>query len=448
MPSRDREPVSAARPEEEYRTRPSMRSPRRGEAVSPARSDDEADGDRFYRAPVSRRRESSESSEDGFQALSRQKGKQRRERDGDNDRDVEMRTPDVTSRRSSWSSDSQTSDRRSRPKPTTIVLATNRDRHLDGSPPRVQADENALDTIHADDQGFDQYRDDEYEEDPAPVVDLPAIGSVAATPMTRGNTAFNAAQLDFVPLEDDKTDQGAVGSSRPATGSTIERANQRWQSGYANTDAYFRSLSSFSDNRGRGRGRQGYAPATAGDSWVNDESDTDSEDERRRSRRVRLRSPPPPTDVERMPKVEDGESRGTAAGPGTAANPAKIEDEDMDDIDEKTLHSWEARLHATLQKYTKRYEVPEYDDETDSEDENPDFAGIEEDSDAEMRVEAEEVPELGVKPLYGLGFNRDRTLPKFTRPKLKDFEDRHRGYGRGNQYRYGGQDRYQPYRRR
>ncbi|KAJ9113038.1 hypothetical protein QFC22_006134 [Naganishia vaughanmartiniae] len=410
----------------------------------------EADGDRFYRVPVSRQRESSESSEDGFVTHSRRPTRRRHgENDEDNDRGRNDSRRAVEERRSgSWSSgESLSPDRRPRPKAPTVVLTLTGDRRLDGSPPRARQD--VLNVQPADNQEYDDYGDDEFEEDPAPILDLPAIGTAASKPVTRDNTAFNAFEEDFVPLEDDKMGQGHGIASSPPARNRLDRANQRWQTGYSDTNAYFRSLSSLSDDRGRGRRRDRYVHATAGDSWINDESDTDSEEERRRSGRVRLRSPPPDPSLIRKPQDGDGQA-GAGTGKAPAAKSEVIDDEDdMDDTDEKTLHSWEAKLHATLQTFTKRYEVPEYDDETNSEDENPDFAGIEEDSEAEMRVEAEEVPELGMKPLYGTGFNKDRTLPKFARHKLKDFKDRHRGRDHGNRDRhYDGQNRYQPYRRR
>ncbi|KAJ9094255.1 hypothetical protein QFC21_006081 [Naganishia friedmannii] len=430
--------------------RSSTRARLRYERERAERSDAEADGDRFYRAPVSRQQESS-SSEDGFDALSvRQNGKRHRERDMGNDRGRKLHRVEESRRSGSWSSaESRSPDRNPRSKTTTIVLDSTRDRHVDGALPRALAEQDVLDVYPADTQDYDNYGDDEYEQDLAPVIDLPAIGSAAAKPVTRDNTAFNAAEADFVPLEDDKMDKDHIGAPGRVAGNTVERANRRWQSGYSDMNAYFRSLSSLSDDRGRRRDR--YASVTAGDSWVNDESDTDSEDERQRSGRVRLRSPPPGPSLDRKVKAEreaGGKDTAKQSERGTAAKPELIDDEDMDEADEKILHSWEARLHATLQTYTKRYEVPEYDDETNSEDENPDFAGIEEDSDAEMRVEAEEVPELGVKPMYGSGYNKDRTLPKFARHKVEDFEERNRRRGRGNQHRYDGNTRYQPYRRR
>ncbi|KAJ9112875.1 hypothetical protein QFC19_000430 [Naganishia cerealis] len=418
----------------------------------------EEEGDRFYRVPASRSRASSEEStgDDAFAVLMASRGRA-------------GVVPRVAAQRRRSAGSDGGEERRT----TTVVLTSTGARNLDGN---VVEEGSQLAAVRHVDVALDAYvgsDNDEYSNDDdmsPPAVPLPEIGTNESRPLTRDNTAFNAAQHDFVPLGIDGDEEDKMDDDMPmATGTTTGTrpnaaiANERWQSGYRDTtESYWsrHSLSGRPDVRQhRGREYHAYLPATEGDSWVNDESDEEvsGEDDMwaRRGRgrgrvldrdehpedtvpRQRLRSPPP----EQTQRFEGDEK------PNTGRN--EEEEDDMDDTDQKTLLNWEALLHATLQSYTKRYELPE-ESGTDSDDENPDFAGIEEDDEAEMEVESHEVPELGVKPLYGSGYNRDRVLPKLARPKLHEWEEHAGRYkrhsDRGGRHRFES-ERYQPYRRR
>lgn len=81
----------------------------------------------------------------------------------------------------------------------------------------------------------------------APTLNLPEIGTGAARPMTRGNTAFNAAQLDFIPIPSDSL----IAPARPIRNlpptaapkeREIARANERYHQHMAQWEAYLRSL--------------------------------------------------------------------------------------------------------------------------------------------------------------------------------------------------------------
>lgn len=273
---------------------------------------------------------------------------------------------------------------------------------------------------------------------PAEPAALPEIGTGASRPITRDNTAFNAAGLDFVPLgidEDDKSldllaTPGRLISRLPSNATQAQReaaeANDRYhlqEARYAlqqrQWQEYLRSLGSLGEQRE-------VEPFRPGDSWRDDESDVELSPE------------------ESDESDDDGPANKRSRGPlgtrrrGRSRAKQRVEDQPddknhprlksppperrlpiMNDADEDEKADFDntvgGRLRPILEQYDKRYE-PEVVHSDDSDAENPDFAGIELDDDLENYIDDIEIPELAAAPLYGSGFNRDRVMPKIRRP--------------------------------
>lgn len=271
---------------------------------------------------------------------------------------------------------------------------------------------------------------------PAPVPNLPEIGTGAARPMTRDNTAFNAAQLDFIPIPSDSP----IAPTRPicnlpATATPkereIARANERYHQHMAQWEAYLRSLATANQDEG-----EVYREA---DTWRDvDEDDTPrrSDEEGGRGRRKRGADMLDDSDwsddgrdggrkgegkrrEESVSEYTDVEQPDERPHPRFHSPPPEkrvLDKDEIDDDDDKEDYAtWAMRIQETLKQYDKRYE-PEVVDSDDSDAVNPDFQDIDLDDDLELEIDEIEIPELGAAPLYGSGFNRDRAMPKIRRP--------------------------------
>ncbi|KAJ9123011.1 hypothetical protein QFC24_004050 [Naganishia onofrii] len=108
-----------------------------------------------------------------------------------------------------------------------------------------------------------------------------------------------------------------------------------------------------------------------------------SEEEEDEARRQPLSSPPPPADGQQRPR---GEERAMLAPLRQGAG-----EEDAEDTHEVDARALEAQLNVRPQPppriEERRYELPWYDD-SNSEDETPDFAGIEDEPDLFVGVPA------------------------------------------------------------
>jgi hypothetical protein len=273
---------------------------------------------------------------------------------------------------------------------------------------------------------------------PAEPAALPEIGTGASRPLTRDNTAFNAAGLDFVPLgiddNEDKTPDLRAQADRltsrlPSNATRAQHeaadANDRYHAQERLYELQQRQWQEYLQSLGSVGEQREVGPFRPADSWRDDESDAEltpeeseeSGDEgplvkrsrgvsgtRRRGRSREKRS------VEDQPDDKDH--------PRLKSPPPERRLANMDDADEDEKADFDntvgGRLRAILEQYDKRYE-PEVVHSDDSDAENPDFAGIELDDDLEDYIDDIEVPELAAAPLYGSGFNRDRVMPKLRR---------------------------------
>lgn len=266
--------------------------------------------------------------------------------------------------------------------------------------------------------------------DAAPVVPaaLPEIGTGASQPLTRDNTAFNAAGLDFVPLgvddEDDKDLDGRANRSRvisrlPSNASRAQveaaQANERYRIQEARYELQRRQWEEYLRSLGSLGAHPDVQPFRPADSWRDSDSDSEENEDqpdRRRGRGNVARG----RDRERAYSEDEPDDK---SHPRLRSPPPErqLPDPDGEDEDEKADfdNTVGGRLRQILQQYNKRYE-PQVADSDDSDAENPDFAGIQLDEEAERAIDEMEDPELGYKPMYGSGFNRDRTMPKMRRP--------------------------------
>lgn len=290
--------------------------------------------------------------------------------------------------------------------------------------------------------------------------DLPEIGTDAARPMTRGNTAFNAAQVDLIPIPSDRPIRNLPATATPKE-KRIAEANAKYHQHMAQWEAYLRSL----------------APVYRGDAGeVYREADVyvdlgDDDEPRREGSRRRRRSDDSESD---WSDESSGPMGGKGKQPARDADDVQPEEkphkrlhspppekklpmkEEVEEDDQDDYSNWAERIQETLKQYDKRYE-PEIADSDDSDAVNPDFQGIDLDSDLDLEIDGIEVPELAAAPLFGSGFNRDRVMPKVRRPdhdrererERKRREDRRRreederrgsrwASGRPGQRMYGG----------